>query len=865
MTLSPIAILDIIATIAYCFAFLAALRFSVSKIGWEAKTLICFGLATYMVASSSNVLEHSGISSALDAYEASLEILFLPFVMFFFYALRTKQEISYRLQSEKELRASRQKYQAILDNIGIGVALLDPEMRIVSINRKMREWFPNIDLGQKPICYSSFNDPPREQHCTDCPVIKTFQDGLAHEDLTSTSRGAEILSFRTVASPLKDSTGKVVGVIKLVDDITTRVKSEKTVRMLQSAIEQLSEGLVVLNQEGVIIFANNAIAKMHGYEKPAEIIGKLISIFHTPEQMTHEVLPLRKKITEFGAYQAEVGHMRKDGSVFPTFMSTIIFKDKKGNIAGRVATITDLSKQKETNEALRKSEDKFRALAETSLGCLWEFDENKIVKYASQKIKDILGYEPEEVLGKSFLQFLTPDEAERIKNILQSDQPPLPINQLEAKCLTKDGQVVVLDTNGVPFFDSSGTFRGYRGISRDITTRKKAEETQRKFEAQMQQMQKFESLSILAGGVAHDFNNLLMVISGNADLGLMETPKDTTLAELLQEIKDAAIRASKLSNQMRAYSGQGHVGMEQLVFNDIVAEILRLLKTSIPKQIHLEYDFASNLPIIEADTAQINQVIMNLLINASEAIDEKKGTISIRTKAFEATRDYLSKTHLNENLPTGQYLMLEISDTGCGMDAETKEKIFDPFFTTKFIGRGLGLAATLGIIRGHHGAIRVISEPEKGSTFQVIFPAGKETALPQTTPPNESIREWKGHGTVLVVDDEKSFLNVASIILKRSGFVVCTAEDGKKAIDCFGENHEKVVAILLDMSMPGMSGEETFAELQKIDDNVPVFLCSGFPEQDAVKHFSGGGLAGFLQKPFQIDTLLSALRNVIEP
>jgi CheY-like chemotaxis protein len=383
----------------------------------------------------------------------------------------------------------------------------------------------------------------------------------------------------------------------------------------------------------------------------------------------------------------------------------------------------------------------------------------------------------------------------------------------------------------------------------------------------VQQTQKIESLQVLAGGIAHDFNNLLMIITGNADLGLMDVAPDSPVGELLQEIKGAAVRASKLSNQMRAYSGQGHVGMEQVILNDIVAEMLRLMKSSIPPQIQLEYDFATHLPTVQADVSQLEQVVMNLIVNAYESIGPGAGTICVRTGAVDVTRDYLAQAHAEEDLPGGQYVFLEVQDTGCGMDEQTRERIFDPFFTTKFIGRGLGLAAVLGILRGHRGAIHVTSSPGQGSTFQVLLPPAKVNPLPDHTqkqPAHDDIRQWKGQGTVLVIDDEKSFLNIASIVLRRSGFEVVPAETGQAALDYFRENYHQVVAVLLDMSMPGMSGEETFTGLKQIDPQAKIFLCSGFGESDAVKRFSGEGLAGFLQKPFQIDTLLMTLRKAID-
>ena len=303
-----------------------------------------------------------------------------------------------------------------------------------------------------------------------------------------------------------------------------------------------------------------------------------------------------------------------------------------------------------------------------------------------------------------------------------------------------------------------------------------------------------------------------------------------------------------------------------LDLNELVEEMGRLLEVSVSKKTSLRYDLAGGLPTVDADAAQIRQVVMNLITNASEAIGEEGGTITLRTGVVRADREYLAGTYLNEDLPAGSYVYLEVADTGCGLDEKAKARLFDPFYTTKFTGRGLGLAATLGIVRGHRGAVKVHSEPGKGTDFRVLLPCGKGAPAPPQTGqarPMEETEAWRGSGTILVVDDEPSVRKVAEKMLSKKGFVVLTARDGREAVEAFRRHAGDVVAVLLDMTMPYMSGAETLGELRRIRSDVPVILCSGFDERDAISRFAGTGLAGFLQKPFGLDALVGKVRAAL--
>jgi CheY-like chemotaxis protein len=287
-----------------------------------------------------------------------------------------------------------------------------------------------------------------------------------------------------------------------------------------------------------------------------------------------------------------------------------------------------------------------------------------------------------------------------------------------------------------------------------------------------------------------------------------------------------------------------------------------LLRVSIARKTLLRYDLAANLPAVEADAAQIRQVVMNLITNAADAIGDRSGVIAIATGLLDATREYLAETYLDEKLPPGPYVFLDVADTGCGMDAPTRARLFDPFFTTKFAGRGLGLAALLGIVRGHHGAVHVATEVGKGTTFRVLLPRCDRPAERQATPAPLPDVASKG-GTVLIVDDEETVRNVARLMLQRFGMKVLTAADGKEGVDVFREHHTEIDAVLLDMTMPRMSGEDAFRQMRDIRKDVRVVLCSGYNEKDATSRFDSQGLAGFLQKPFELQALIAKMREAI--
>jgi signal transduction histidine kinase len=401
-------------------------------------------------------------------------------------------------------------------------------------------------------------------------------------------------------------------------------------------------------------------------------------------------------------------------------------------------------------------------------------------------------------------------------------------------------------------------------LEAEIAERERLEEERVAMERRVLEVQKLESLGVLAGGIAHDFNNLLVGIMGNAGLALLELPPESAGRERVAQIETAARRASDLAREMLAYSGKGRFIVAPLDLSELVREMTHLLKVSIGKSVVLKYNLERRPTVVEGDATQLRQVVMNLVVNASDAIGDDHGVITLATGRLVADRHYLAGTYLDEGLSEGEYVFVEVSDTGAGMDEATIARIFDPFFTTKFAGRGLGLAAVLGIVRGHHGALKVYSEPGRGSTFKLLLPTSAATveAEPASGPLDAA---WQGTGTVLVVDDEPLVRDVATAMLGRMGLDVVVASDGAEAVERFTADPARFRLVLLDLTMPRLSGAEVFRQIRAVRPETPVIMMSGYNEEEASGEFAGKGLAGFIEKPFTPQTLATAVRRVVEP
>ena len=538
-------------------------------------------------------------------------------------------------------------------------------------------------------------------------------------------------------------------------------------------------------------------------------------------------------------------------------------RDSDGAIVGLVGTCRNVTEMRRANLALADEREKLRTILDAVQDPVFvkDLQGRHIMRNAAGR--RLFGRTPESgdrpvhelPMPREYADLYTKDD----RSVFETG---IPIVNREEPFLLPDGGKGLLLTSKSPLRDGTGRIVGLVGISRDITQLRKDATEREALHAKLRETQRLESLGILAGGIAHDFNNLLTSILGHASIAAAELPRDSPVHDCVEQITEASLRAADLCKQMLAYSGRGRLQVDRLDLGHLVAQTAQMLQISISKKAALRFCLEERLPAVEVDATQIRQVIMNLVINAAEAIGETSGVINITTGVIQVDRADLAATLLDHDLPEGEYVFLEVSDTGCGMSPETQARIFDPFFTTKFTGRGLGLAAVLGIVRGHKGAMKVDSEVGRGTTFKLLFPAAPG-AIESIASRAAAIPVWQGHGAVLVVDDEELMRNTVARMMRKLGLEPVLVSEGREAVEAFRAHPDRFGVVLLDLTMPEMDGEQTFTELRRLRPDVRVVLMSGFNAHEAMLRFPGKGLASFLQKPFTISSLAAVLQKVL--
>ncbi len=513
-----------------------------------------------------------------------------------------------------------------------------------------------------------------------------------------------------------------------------------------------------------------------------------------------------------------------------------------------------------THEEVELERLRYRELFDLAPEAYLFTDLGGVVRESNLHAAILLGVARRFLLGKALAAFVTLEDRARFRTMLADLPASSAAHHFGVRLQSRRGEVVEVALSVSVAKGGDGKPIGLRWLLRDTTdqAREKEELVRREgearsaaeaSEARSRHVQKLESLGVLAGGIAHDFNNLLHVILGNADLALGRVGSHSTAREPLDEVIRATQRAADLTRQMLAYSGKGAVEIRLLDLSREVREMATLLRTAISKQATLAYDLASDLPAVRADPTQVRQIVMNLITNASDALGDQPGTITLRTLA--------GSTESKE-------VILEVSDTGMGMENDTLRRIFDPFFTTKFSGRGLGLAAVMGIVKGHHGQIRIRTAPGEGTTFRIFLPAEARPADP--TPVSDTSADWRGHGTVLVAEDEEGVREIARRMLTDLGFTTLIATDGREAVGIMNREGNSVAAVLLDLSMPRMGGREAFHRIRERWPRVPIVLMSGYTEQVMIPQVSDAkhGPTSYLQKPFLLGDLATALRRLLD-
>jgi PAS domain S-box-containing protein len=516
-----------------------------------------------------------------------------------------------------------------------------------------------------------------------------------------------------------------------------------------------------------------------------------------------------------------------------------------------IAFISDLTERLEAMKALQASEERFRTLSDAALEGVFVHADGRVV-LANEAGAAMYGFDAASIVGASLMSLIAPVDRDRVAERIRSGWA----EPYEGLARRKDGTVFAAEARGRTLSHQGRPTRVT--IIRDITERKRAEAEQRALAERVQQAQKLESLGVLAGGVAHDFNNILTVITNAVTLAKQSKDAGPTTAEHLDVIAVAAARAADLCRQMLAYAGKGALARVALDLSALVAEMSNMLDVSVGERVTLVRELRPDLPRVLGDATQISQVVMNLVLNAAEAIDRPHGTVWISTGSETFDEGRLPRSVAGDEPKPGVYAWVEVRDDGIGMDAKTIADMFDPFFTTKFVGRGLGMAAVLGIVRGHGGAIDVESSLGAGTRIRIFFPASSlETAGAEPSPATAERGEREEKALVLVVDDENNVRESTRLLLEGLGFEVLAARDGTTAIELFRTHSSRIGVVLLDLTMPAMDGIETLAHLRRIAPHVPVVLTSGYgtAPQD--------GADAILRKPYTAEELLGTLRRLV--
>ena len=622
-----------------------------------------------------------------------------------------------------------------------------------------------------------------------------------------------------------------------------------------------------------VVTYNQTLATKLGYSR-SELLGRSIFDLYHPDCHERARAAFRSFVDTGEVQGVELQLKRSDGTRIDVSLSVLALRDANGELLQSNSILRDLTasnlakaKRLELEQQLAGEKENRQLTAHVQLA-LEDMPNGVVLVNAAGEILFVnkqtlamFGFTSNQLIGES-VEILVPEPMrprhveDRARFMANPEIRSMGAGR-DLRARRRDGTEFSVEV-GLSSIQSEQTLVLASII--DISKRKRIETEQRKLEKKVQETQRLESLGLLAGGIAHDFNNLLMGVFGNADLALAEVSPVSPIRDRLQAIKSAAEKMANLARQMLAYAGRVQEEHVSLDLNELVEEMAHLLSASLARNTVLTFDLYPVLPRVLADPSQVGQIVLNLIVNASEAIGDKSGVVTIRTGVADANSDYLSEFKLGSDLEAGQYVFMEVCDTGSGMDQETIDQIFDPFFTTKFEGRGLGLAALQGIVRSHGGAIKVYSEIGTGTTFKVLLPsvaAPSEAANPIDEP------LWKGEGTALLIDDDETARAVGKSALEQLGFTVMTAEGGEQGLELLTQ--APVAIVLLDWAMPHLRGDEVARKITKLRPGTKVVVASGYSARELKGRFAGKkGIDGFVQKPYDLLLLAAELRRVID-
>ncbi len=648
-------------------------------------------------------------------------------------------------------------------------------------------------------------------------------------------------------------------------DLTPELESEIAMCCFQEA----HEAFLVVNPENFgIAHTNHAAQRLIGLSKE-QLIGQTLNWFLEPmatDDLTLLAEACRQTSVDYG--EGEFRLRRADGQ--PRAVRLSVHRIHPDPRALAVVVLRDVTRQRVAEDRLQRTDAHHRRIVETAQEGIWELDAEGRTRFVNPPMARMLGQSVESMEGQGIEAFLIePRWADLVSDLNRLPQPRRVLREIQLRS-SRGGMVwAIASLTDLPELGDLKINGGVLVMVMDITDRKRAEHEGRRIDQKLQQMQRLESLGVLAGGIAHDFNNLLTVIKGYNDLArhhaeLQAGAGMDQFLDLLKHVDQSTQRAADLCHQLLAYSGRGQFVVRPLDLSAVVRDNSDLLNLWVSKKARLVQDLASNLPTVDADMTQLQQVIVNLVTNASEAIGDRDGQITIRTGVRDVGPEGLL-THFPEiPLQRGCYVWLEVRDDGCGMDRATLDRIFDPFFSTKATsGRGLGLSALQGIVRSHTGGLDVETELGRGTCFRVYFPTNNHELDDGKLLSNPDGPVIGSHGTILVADDEPEIRSLSARMLELLEFQVLQAVDGQQALEIWAKNRHEIRLAMIDLTMPRMDGIETFQQLQKQDPDLPIIIMSGFTQHELRDIPNENKSVIFLRKPFSFEQLVAHLHRLI--
>lgn len=783
-------------------------------------------------------------------------------------ALLSMRDVTARRKKFEQVSEERHLLRSLMDGIPDIIILKDSDGRYVMINHAHRKLTGRPDdevIGRRVTDLGLPEDLGRLYLDDDMKVLRTGEAMVNREEPFSFPDGKSGW-FLTSKYPLRDTAGRILGLIVIARDITEMKRAADELTETRLRLSQHLDNSLLLVAEldpdlRITRWAGRA-EKMFGWTS-AEVIGRTmeeLNMNHPDE--AGRIAGMLQNLTS-GAQEHSTLRCRnvtKGGRVIHCLWWNSVLRNPGGSVRSCLTLAEEITYTVETLEKLQASDRLLNTLIQaTGIGYV-QLDSAGRILAANDRYLAFFGADDETALiGRSYLDPVAPHHrtlaTQHLTNLLAEGR----LQNAEIDLLDAHGQATAFEFNAN--VENTGDEVRIHVFCRDISERKRAIEERRAMESKLQETQKLESLGVLAGGIAHDFNNLLTGVLGNVSLAASEIPEHSAAHGFLAQIEKAASRAADLCRQMLAYSGKGRFDVKPLDLNALIRETTSLLGISISKRTHLDFQPAPSLPAVLADATQLRQIVMNLVINASESLGECDGTVRITTYTAQLDAAHLAAANAAPDAKAGSYVCLDVSDTGSGMDPDVLKRVFDPFFTTKFTGRGLGLAAVLGIVRGHQGVLTVTSKPGQGSCFRVMLPASDLVAETEGDA-GEPTEQWRGSGAVLVVDDEDTVRTVAMRLLAYLGFEPVAAVDGFEAVNLLPTLGD-LRFVFLDLTMPHMDGQQTLRELRKARPELRALIMSGFSEQDISHRFQDGHFIDFIQKPFNLTQAREKIRRLL--